>query len=168
MVSLPPYYLNARLLDSLKNKCSLEELPVELHILILSNVSDLGSLHSIVFASPAYHQAYRRARAELLQNILDKEYNGLVDVTDAIASIRSEGLHASLLSNKEGIISLLDTRRRSDEIRRLGLPSAASVPDTPARIDETVMLLNLHRIATFLLDDYCNFAPCPRWMGQTK
>lgn len=63
------------------------------------------------------------------------------------------GIHASLPESEGGIISLLDTRRRYDEIWRLRLPSAASVPDTPANIDETLQLLDLHRIAAFLLDD---------------
>lgn len=168
MVSILLSYLNIRLLNPSKDRCSLEGLPIELRILILSSVSDLDSLRSIVLASPAFHQAYRRARAELLQNTLYKEYNGLVDVTDAITAIRSKGLHASLPSNKEKIISLLDTRRRSDEIRNLRLPSAASVPDTPASIDEIIQLIDLHRIATFLLDDYCKIAPCPKWMDETK
>lgn len=168
MVSLPRYHSNIRLLSSFKGRCSLEGLPVDLHIHILSSVSDLQSLRSIVLASPACHHAYRRARDELLQNTLYKEYNGLVNVTDAITAIRSKGLHASLPSNKERIISLLDTRRRSDEIRRLGLPSAAIAPDTPASVDETIQLLDLHRMAIFLLNDYCSFAPYPKWMDQTK
>lgn len=145
--------MNIRLPNSPRDKCSLEELPVELRILILSSVSDLDSLQSIVFASPACHHAYRRARAELLRNVLYKKYNGLVDVTDAVTAIRSKGIHASLPESKGGITSLLDTRRRYDEIRRLRLPSAASVPDTPANVDETLQLLDLHRIAAFLLDD---------------
>lgn len=149
----------------MKNKCSLEELPVELRILILSRVSDLESLRSIVHASPACHQAYQRARGELLQNLLHKEYDGLVNVPDAVTAIRSKGLHASVPSNKKRIISLLDTRRRSDEIQRLGLPSAEAIP---ASIDETVQLLSLHRVMAFLLDDYCKSVSCPKWMDQTK
>ena len=91
-----------------------------------------------------------------------------MDITDAITAIRSNGLHASLPSNKERIISLLDTRRRGVEIRRLGLASAPSVPNTPASPDEIVQLLDLHRIAIFLLNDYCNSAPNPKWMDQAK
>lgn len=91
-----------------------------------------------------------------------------MDVTDAITAVRSKKLHASLPANKEKIISLLDTRRRSDEIRGLRLPSAAIVPDTPANIDEIIQLIDLHRIATFLIDDYCKCAPCPKWMDREK
>lgn len=168
MVSLRQYHSTISLLTSLKDKCSLEELPTELRILILSSISDLHSLRSIVHASPACHQAYQHVRSELLQNMLYKEYNGLVNVTDAVTAMRSKGLHAYVPSNKERIISLLDSWLRSDEIRRLVLPSTASVPDAPASVDETIQLLHLHRVMTFLLNDYCNVAPCPKWMDQTK
>ena len=158
MVSLLSlYYSDIKLLTLLKDKCLLEALPVELRILILSSISDLHSLRAIVLASPAYRQAYRPVRGELLRDILYKAYNGLVDVPDAITAVRSKGLHAYLPSNKERIISLLDDRRRSDE-----------VPDTPVSIDETIQLLDLHRIAIFLLNDHCTFAPCPGWMDQTR
>lgn len=110
-----------------KDKCPLEALPVELRILILSNISDIYSLRAIVLASPAYHQAYRPVRGRVLRYLLYKEYNGLVNVPDAVTVIRSKGLHVSLPFNKESIISLLDIRRRSDEI-----------PDNPVSIDETI------------------------------
>lgn len=157
MVSLPLCYLKIKLLTLSKDNCPLEALPVELRILILSSISDLHSLRAIVLASPAYHQAYRPVRGEILRDLLYKEYNGLVNVPDAVTAIRSKELHASLPSNKERIISLLDIRRRSDE-----------VPETPVSIDETIQLLHLHRIAIFLMDDHCTFAPRPGWMDQTK
>ena len=158
MVSLLSlYYSDIKLLTLLKDKCLLEALPVELRILILSSISDLHSLRAIVLASPAYHQAHRPVRGGLLRDLVYKEYNGLVGVPDAVTAIRSRGLHAYLPSNKESIISLLDIRRRSDEVF-----------DTPVSIDETIQLLHLHRIAIFLMNDHCTFAPCPGWMNQTK
>lgn len=98
---------------------------------------------------PCY-QAYRRARSEILQNLLYEEYNGLVNVADAVTAIRSRGLHDHMPSNREKIISLLDVRRRSDEIQRLGLPSATCVPGAPTSVDETIQLLKLHRLMIFL------------------
>ena len=47
---------------------------------------------------------------------LQKSYDGLVDIQDAIAAIRSRGIYAVYPSNREKIIALLDVRRRSDEV----------------------------------------------------
>ncbi|GFF55003.1 hypothetical protein IFM51744_08517 [Aspergillus udagawae] len=140
-----------------------EGLPVELQISILFNIDDLDSLRSLVFASPTYHRAYQLVRQELLYTLLQRSYNGLVDIADAVAAVRSRGLYAVKLSNRAKIIAVLDSRRRSEEIRRLRL-SSWPFPDEPADIEETTQLLHLHRMATFLLDDYSRTAARPEWM----
>ncbi|GFF99845.1 hypothetical protein IFM53868_10485 [Aspergillus udagawae] len=145
---------------------SLEGLPVELHICILFKLQDLDSLRSLVLASPDYYQAYHLVRDELLLSILQSSHDDLVDVADAVAAIRSKGLYACKLSNREKIIALLDSRRRSEEIRRLGLLSP--FPDQPATVEETIQLLHLHRMATFLLDDYSKTARYPDWVPTEK
>ncbi|KAF4215539.1 hypothetical protein CNMCM6457_005865 [Aspergillus fumigatiaffinis] len=150
-----------------QTKPSLEGLPVELHICILFKLQDLDSLRSLVLASPAYYQAYHLVRDELLLSILQSSHNDLVDVADAVAAVRFKGLYACELSNREKIIALLDGRRRSEEIRRLGLLSGP-FPDQPANVEETIQLLHLHRSATSLLDDYLRTARCPKWMPTEK
>ncbi|GFG14448.1 hypothetical protein IFM61392_08460 [Aspergillus lentulus] len=144
-----------------------EGLPVELQISILFNINDVDSLRSLVFASPTYHRAYQLVRQELLYVLLQSSYDGLVDIADALAAVRSRGLYAVKPSNRAKIIALLDSRRRSEEIRRLGL-SSWPFPDEPADIEETIQLLHLHRLSAFLLDDYTRTATRPEWMDLEK
>ncbi|RHZ58018.1 uncharacterized protein CDV56_107874 [Aspergillus thermomutatus] len=99
--------------------------------------------------------------------LLQSSYDGLVDIADAVAAVRSRGLYAVKPSNRAKIIALLDSRRRSEEIRRLGL-SSWPFPDEPADIEETIQLLHLHRMATFLLDDYSRTATRPEWMDLER
>ncbi|PYI05512.1 hypothetical protein BO78DRAFT_345372 [Aspergillus sclerotiicarbonarius CBS 121057] len=146
---------------------TLEGLPVELHISILFTLPDLGSLWSLILASPAYYDAYQLVKKELLQSFLQKHYAGLVDIADAIAAIRSRGLYAYDISNKEKIIALLDCRRRSDEIRQLGL-SVGPLPDEPANVEETIQLLQLHNLAILVLEDYSKTAKRPFWIEHNK
>jgi len=147
---------------------TLEGLPMELRIHILFKTHDLSSLRSLVFASPKYHQAYQFVRHELLQNLLKTSYDGLVDIADAIAAVRSRGLYAVHESFRERIIALLDERRRSDDIHQLSVSSTEILPDQPANVDETIQLLHLHRMASFLLEDYSRTAMCPKWMESAK
>ncbi|PWY95425.1 hypothetical protein BO94DRAFT_508705 [Aspergillus sclerotioniger CBS 115572] len=146
---------------------TLEGLPVELHISILFTLPDLNSLWSLILASPTYYGAYQLVQKELLQTLLHKHYAGLVNIADAIAAIRSKGLYAGDMSNKEKIIALLDARRRSEEIRRLGLISGP-LPDEPADLQETMQLLRLHNQAIVFLDDYCTSAKRPAWIDETE
>ncbi|GFF78311.1 hypothetical protein IFM47457_04625 [Aspergillus lentulus] len=88
-------------------------------------------------------------------------------MADAIAAVRSRGLYAVKPSNRAKIIALLDSRRRSEEIRRLGL-SSWPFPDEPADIEEIIQLLHLHEKAIFLLDDYTRTAARPEWMDLEK
>ncbi|KAK9609075.1 hypothetical protein V6Z94_008495 [Aspergillus fumigatus] len=149
------------------NRPAFEGLPVELQISILFNIDDLDSLRSLVFASPTYHRAYQLVRQELLNVLLQSSYDGLVDIAGAIAAVRSRGLYAVKPSNRAKIIALLDSRRRSEEIRRLGL-SSWPFPDEPADVEETIQLLHLHEKATFLLDDYRRTAARPAWIELEK
>lgn len=146
----------------------LEELPVELRIQILFDIEDLDSVKSLVFASPKYHQVYQINRHAILLMHLQKSYDGLVDIQDAIAAIRSRGMYAIDPSNREKIIALLDARRRCDEIRDLNLSYSQTLPDKPADVAEIIQLLHLHNAAKFLRDDYCANAECPKWMESEK
>ena len=49
---------------------TLDGLPIELKIQILSHVLDGDTLKSIVHASPGYHQAYLVVRHELLESLV--------------------------------------------------------------------------------------------------
>ncbi|KAE8152313.1 hypothetical protein BDV25DRAFT_170582 [Aspergillus avenaceus] len=145
----------------------LESLPAELRIQILLNCPDLKSVQSIVQASTAYELTYKRIEHELLLNLLNANYDGLVDMVDAVTAIRSSGLYAFDPAHKENIYALLDCWRRSEEICRLQLPSAGYRIEMP-NTDEILKLLDLHDIAKYFLDDYSRSALCPVWMNSTR
>lgn len=87
----------------------MEELPVELCIQVFFNVDDPNSLQSLVLASPKYHQVYlSNSSIYILFMLLQKPYDSLADIQDAIAVIRSKGMYAVRMSNRERIIALLD------------------------------------------------------------
>lgn len=127
-------------------------------------------------ASPALYQAYHIARQEILPCLLHRQYNGLVDIHEAIAAIRSKKLHYAEPLHQEKIIALLDGRRRSDEIRRLNpqtrtaqpFPHSRPLPDQPTDVDEVLKLMKLHRMAVWFLDDYSRNARCPYWTNEDK
>ncbi|KAL4871163.1 hypothetical protein BDV12DRAFT_164876, partial [Aspergillus spectabilis] len=146
---------------------TLENLPLELYMQILLNVLDLHSLRSIALSSRFFFQAYLLVRNEALQNVLNTQYDGLVDITEAIAAVRSKRLHASRKEDKESIIALLDARRRSDEIRCIKKQSSATLPlpYRPTDLKELLELLELHQIAVSLLNDFSQNASRPHWIG---
>ena len=165
---VPRIAMQDYLLTVMQVEPTLEGLPIELRIHILFQVQDLSSLRTLVFASPVYYQAYQLVRPELLQVLLEASYDGLVDRADAVAAVRSRGLYAIEISNRERIIALLDERRRSDEIRQLSISPAKILPDQPADVDETIQLLRLHRMASFLLEDYSRTAKRPEFIESAK
>ncbi|KAL4807537.1 hypothetical protein BDV18DRAFT_158753 [Aspergillus unguis] len=142
-----------------------EKLPIELRIEIIACLPDLKSLRSIALSSISLYQAYTLARREAHTNILRTQFDGIVQVQDAIAAVRSKPLHVSEASNRDKIIALLDDRRRSEEIRRLRTQTRSKLPlpDDPTNEQEIRDLLELHEEANWLLDDYCRNAPCPWW-----
>lgn len=65
----------------------LEDMPAELRILILINISDIESLISIVHASPAYYQEYVAAWQDILDALIKRQLDH-VDMAEAIAAVR--------------------------------------------------------------------------------
>lgn len=59
----------SRAVKAPKPQCALERLPVELKILILSQLEDVRTLYKMVRTSPAYHAAYLAARREILTRV---------------------------------------------------------------------------------------------------
>lgn len=104
---------------SSQSKPTLEGLPTELIILILFYIPDQTSLQSIVFASPIFHQAYLAVRQPVLYRVLKTQYESLLNFSEAITAVQSEGL--SFHSHNEDAISLLDIWRRRREIAESSL-----------------------------------------------
>ncbi|KAE8356869.1 hypothetical protein BDV28DRAFT_126328 [Aspergillus coremiiformis] len=132
---------------------ALESLPTELRILILQQLPDIQSLQSLVDASPVYYNTYALSKKNLLQEILQRQY-GLMDLTEPMAAIRSQGLHADIPANKDDIVTLLDRRRRPAE-----LPGSENVPAT---MEECRQLAHLYRQLESLLHRYCTPGEQPR------
>ena len=155
-------------LTGTRAKPTLETLPTELRILILNNTPNLKSLHNLVRASSACHQAYVCAREEILCGVVVREYaEDQVDVAEAIVAVRSRGVDASLESIREEIMTLLDYRRRPQKIRRLKSFKGSS-PVEPVTVVECVDLLSLRRKFNFLVRDYCSTASRPPWVSEDK
>lgn len=138
-----------------------ESIPTELRIQVLHGL-DRPSLHNAVCASPTYHQTYRLARRALLHDLVSSQY-GPVDLAEAIAAVRSEGLYADVSSNKQKIIALLDRRRRHQELNSSHKDTLAGAP---ASIEESIQLLDLYRKLDTIVEAYCQRAPCPPWMDR--
>ncbi|KAJ5736746.1 uncharacterized protein N7483_001871 [Penicillium malachiteum] len=142
-------------------KPSLEGLPVELKILILFQVSDGDTLKSLIFASREYYQAYLTVKHQLLSNLVKQQYQGSLDIAEALTALRSENLTYSC--EREMTIALLDRWRRRDEIRASEQVSSSQI-DEPQNLEETIKLLNFHKVLCFLLEDFSINAPRPPWI----
>lgn len=66
---------------------SLEELPVELQQLIMSQAPTLSSLGALVRASPQLHRVYVENRAQILRSVLAQVLNGML--VDALGAYHS-------------------------------------------------------------------------------
>lgn len=76
---------------------SLESLPAELRLRVLSNMPDLESLGSLIHASPVYLAQYRLDRESILSCFLDADMGREV-LIDAIAAFRSQPSKAGPLT----------------------------------------------------------------------
>ena len=128
---------------------SLEDLPIEIKVMILSYSSHLSSLSSIVHASPAYHQAYCGAREEILHamtiHTLQEHDIGLLDPWTAVHALqpgnhtacRLEFIKESLERYARGCME--GSRRR----RRRLAP------------EDSLAILDLHKKFSVLISNYC-------------
>jgi hypothetical protein len=83
-----------------------------------------------------------------------------VDTTESLAAIRSKNLLAAEPTNIESIIAILDCRRRSKEgITKIYQHNSLNVK-------EIIELLDLHKVATFFLEDYSASLPPPSWWSD--
>ncbi|KAJ5675221.1 uncharacterized protein N7477_005155 [Penicillium maclennaniae] len=138
---------------------SLESLPVEIKILILKEIPDWATLKSFLVLFQSFFPAYNLAKREVLCCILQTQFGPLLG--EAIAAVRSCGLY--LETHKEEAITLLDTWRRSDEIKKLD-PNSSSRIDNPCDMEEIMNLFRLHEVLQFFLQDFVKTIPQPQWM----
>ncbi|KAI9040667.1 uncharacterized protein KD926_007883 [Aspergillus affinis] len=144
---------------------ALDDLPVELKILILFQVPDGGTLKSLVHASPGYHQVYLAVRNPLLRLLVKRQYNGFLDLAEALTAIRSKGVRYAYQDEK--VICLLDNWRRRNEIRQIGQSSSNRL-DEPDSLEETIKLLHFHKMLRFFLEGFSNNAPRPPFIEPVQ
>lgn len=145
----------------------MEDIPAELWILILRNISDFETLRSIVLASPACHRAYLIVRQDILLNFVKQRYDQEA-LAEAIVAVRSKGVYAENPENREKIVALLDCYRPRSSTQEIIRESESRKTNEPTSLEEMVELLHLHKVATFFLQDFCLHAPCPPWIESAK
>ncbi|KAL4804380.1 hypothetical protein BDV18DRAFT_162143 [Aspergillus unguis] len=138
---------------ALQNTPSLESLPRDILILILSSLPDRKTLKHTIHASPSSHRAYLASQRAILKSILVNYHDGLVEMSDAITAVRSQDKPLTDADKYEDIVELLDGRKR--EIR-----------DCPANATEIVRLLRLHEVGMWFLKDFEVNMSCPHWMSK--
>ncbi|PLB53207.1 hypothetical protein P170DRAFT_423975 [Aspergillus steynii IBT 23096] len=146
---------------------TLDGLPVELKIIILSQIDDRDTLRCLVHASPAYHQAYLTARHQLLRSLVERQYDGFLDLAEALTAIRSKGVLYGFQDEK--VIYLLDNWRRRDEIRQLSPPSSSRHQlDQPDGLEEIIKLLQFHKMLCFFIEDFSTNDQRPPWIQPVQ
>lgn len=146
---------------------SLEALPLELLAHILHSIPDLETLQSAVLSCSTIYHAYLFDHHKILLKFILQQHEDHVDLAEAIAAIRSQGLYAAEPSNRARIIAILDCRQRSDDIQKLASVHTLS-PHLPVNIEEILQLLQLRKEVNFFLQDYAANVQCPRWMDPVK
>ncbi|KAJ6013814.1 hypothetical protein N7540_008405 [Penicillium herquei] len=84
-----------------------------------------------------------------------------LDLSEIITVVRSKGL--LMEHHREQAIALLDTWRRSTEIRDLGLSSSLRT-DVPRDSKEIVEIIYFYKVLRFFVDDFQKNVPRPNWI----
>lgn len=129
---------------------------------ILRQITDRETLASAILSSQALYQSYLPLRLELVSAIVNNECDALyVDMKDAITVVRSRGLN--WIGHKNEAIALLDTWRRSDEMKALKR-SPSLRTDKPQDLDEASKLFTLLGKLRFFVKDFIANSPMPYWI----
>jgi len=125
----------------------LEDFPLEIKVMIMSNIPDIGTLHNITHASPEFHSAYREARQEIFHQItftnLGKIGIGMLDPWSA-----THVPHINLDSPDRG-------RFISEVLERYSERLPKDLDHRRLELDESIAILNLQRKFADIIEDYC-------------
>lgn len=127
---------------------------------------DTDTLHSLVRASPGYHQAYFTVREKLLGSLVRRQYDKFLDLAEALTAVRSKTLHFT--TQRERAISLLDSWRRRNEIRHSACKTLSKSIHEPDGLEEIIDLLHFHKMLNFFLTDFSIHAPRPPWIETAQ
>ncbi|KAF5016180.1 hypothetical protein F66182_12222, partial [Fusarium sp. NRRL 66182] len=94
----------------------------------------------------------------ILYDLLRRQYNDEVDLAEAVVAMRSEGVIAEDLRNRDKIIDLLDCRRRGTKESKKHIFKADFFT-----IDEIMKMMKMHESAIYFMDDYAATLPAPAW-----
>ena len=125
---------------------SLESLPLELKVMVMSKVPDLETVRNIVHASPDYYQAYLGAREEILHSLTIRTlYESNVSTLDAWTTVNAPQLGLDAPHRKEVITEYL--QRYGDGLTD-GYPRFT--------VNGSLEALRLHHKIKTLVEDYCD------------
>jgi hypothetical protein len=129
---------------------SLENLPVEVQALILSQTPNLPSLRALVHSSPTLHQVYSGDRLRILQSVLDNVVGGMV--LEALATPQCE----TMLS-EEAIETFFGWPVHKDDKARYDMPESYWLDQLG--LGDMIRLLQFHsRVIEPLTEQYVNWA----------
>ncbi|OKL56558.1 hypothetical protein UA08_08087 [Talaromyces atroroseus] len=131
---------------------TLDGLPVELKMSVLEQIPDISSIRSLALASSRYYTVC----SQHMFNLLLRQYNGEVEISEALVALHSEGVIAEDPRNRDKIIELLDCRRR-------GTREGKKYKHDSFSIDEIIKLFKLHKAAIYLMDDFSTRIEEPPW-----
>ena len=124
---------------------SLEHMPFEIKIMLMSKMSSIDTLKNIVQASPDYHQAYLRAREEILHSITIRIlYDSGVSTLDAWTTVNAPQIDLNVDHRREMIIQYL---QRYGDCMTDGRPRFT--------VNESLDVLSLHHKIEVLIGGYC-------------
>ena len=146
--------------QSVQGVKTLDGLPVELKICILQQLPNLSSIHALTRASPKYFQTYLQYRSQVLYDILLRQYNGEVDIYEAVVAMRSDGVLAEIVNNRDTIMDLLDYRRRGAKESKIRLKAESFTTD------EIMKMMKMHESAVYFVEDYGATLPEPSWWAH--
>lgn len=136
---------------------NLDGLPVELKLCILQQLPSLQSIYVLTRASIKYLQIYTQFRSQVLYDLLCRQHNDEVDITEAVVAMRSEGVLAEDMDNRDKIMDLLDCRRRGAKECKFKFRADSFTTD------EIMKMMKMHESAVYFMEDYAASLPAPSW-----
>lgn len=127
---------------------------------MLKEIPELKTLVNFISASSEYYRLYIGSRRTVDTALVQRQFTH-VDIAEGLIAIRSEGLHAEAKGNRDAILSILDQRRRPQEIRKI---HGDEHPFKLAGHDECVKLVHLGAKFNALIEDFSRTAPSVPWM----
>ncbi|KAK4695644.1 hypothetical protein P7C71_g2148, partial [Lecanoromycetidae sp. Uapishka_2] len=126
---------------------SLEGLPLEIKVMIMSRAPDIETLHNITRASPEYHSAFRGAKEEIFNNITVETLSSVcVDILESWSAAHAPHLNLDTPDREKIIL---------DVLRRYYKRLPKYTRNTRLEVAESLAILRLHRKIAAVIARYC-------------